>query len=202
MSFYKDRILPHRVNLAMRNRKDASVTESTCSSGNREIHRGSATLWRELRARKWLGLGLIVASCGTVYLAYAVNAWLWILCAFMAWYGTYQIVYSRGCGGCGTARSEDGNNREVLNEAQRARRRLMAHGFLAAAVPLALTAAVVLPLLWPLAAIAGWFCASFYVAAGTGYVGCPEVGAIPSWLLGHRIPTRCAPLDRIDARLE
>lgn len=67
-------------------------------------------------------------------------------------------------------------------------------------MPLALIAAVLLPALWPLAAIAGWFAASFYVAAWISYVGCPEVGAIPSWLLGRRVATRCAPLDRVDAR--
>jgi hypothetical protein len=145
---------------------------------------------------------LIAAACGLAYLAYTVTAWMWIPCALLAWYGTYQTIYSRGCGGCGALHSGTGAEDETLTNAQRARRRRMAHGFLIAAVALALTAAIVLPALWPLAAIAGWFAASFYVAVRIGYVGCPEVGAIPSWLLGRRIATRCAPLDRIDARLD
>jgi hypothetical protein len=46
-------------------------------------------------------------------------------------------------------------------------------------------------LLWPLAGVAGWFAASFLVAAATRYPGCPELGAIPSLLLRRRIETRC-----------
>jgi hypothetical protein len=176
------------------------MTGSTCSQDCREAFREPA-LGRELRVRRWLGLALIAAACGVAYLAYTVSAWIWIPCALLAWYGTYQTIYSRGCGGCGAPRPGTGGD-ETLTNAQCARRRRMAHGFLAAAVVLALTAAIVLPALWPLAAIAGWFAASFYVAVRIGYVGCPEVGAIPSWLLGRRIATRCAPLDRIDARLD
>ena len=177
------------------------MTESTCSLGCQETHRESAGLGRELRVRRCVGLGLIAASCGAAYLAYTVSAWLWIPCALFAWFGTYQTIYSRGCGGCGAPRRETSGEDEILTGAQRARRRRMAHGFLAAAVVLALTASLGLPALWPLAVIAGWFAGSFYVAAWIGYVGCPEVGAIPSWLLGRRIATRCAPLDRIDAGL-
>jgi hypothetical protein len=180
----------------------SSMTKSTCSLGCRDTHPETATLARELRARKWLGFALIGASCGIAYLAYTVSAWLWIPCALLAWFGTYQTIYGNGCGGCGAPRAENTDEDDVLTDAQRARRRRMAHGFLAATLVLALTAARVLPALWPPAAIAGWFAASFYIAAWIGYVGCPEVGAIPSWVLGRRIATRCAPLDRIDDRLD
>jgi hypothetical protein len=83
---------------------------------------------------------------------------------------------------------------------QRRQRLRTGLGFLAAALVLAGLAArgVALALLWPLAGIAFWFGTSFLVAARTRYQGCPEVGAIPSLLLGRRVATRCPPLERID----
>lgn len=47
----------------------------------------------------------------------------------------------------------------------------------------------------------GWFGVSHVVAAATRYNGCPELGAIPSLVLGRHVPTRCSPWENIDARL-
>jgi hypothetical protein len=51
------------------------------------------------------------------------------------------------------------------------------------------------------AAGAGWFGASHLVAACTGYAGCPELGAIPSVLLGHEVAVGCVPWRIGDRRL-
>ena len=48
---------------------------------------------------------------------------------------------------------------------------------------------------------AGWLGASHLAAAAIGYRGCPELGAIPTLLLGRRVETRCGPWERLDARL-
>lgn len=40
---------------------------------------------------------------------------------------------------------------------------------------------------------AGWFGASDLVAARTGYAGCPELGAIPSVILGREVQVGCMP---------
>jgi MFS family permease len=49
--------------------------------------------------------------------------------------------------------------------------------------------------------VASWFCLSFWVAAITGYPGCPEIGAVPQLFCSHPIVTRCSPLDRVDQLL-
>lgn len=51
------------------------------------------------------------------------------------------------------------------------------------------------------AAAAGWFGASHLVAARTGYAGCPELGAIPSMLLGRDVHVGCVPWQIADRRL-
>jgi hypothetical protein len=55
--------------------------------------------------------------------------------------------------------------------------------------------------LWPLALVPTWFAISHLVAALTRYPGCPELGAIPSLLLGRTVPTGCRPWGRIDRLL-
>src|SRR5437868_2805000 len=47
--------------------------------------------------------------------------------------------------------------------------------------------------LWPAALVPTWFGISHLVAAVTGYRGCPELGAIPSVMLGRTIETGCGP---------
>jgi len=51
------------------------------------------------------------------------------------------------------------------------------------------------------AAGAAWFGASHLVAARTGYGGCPELGAIPSVLLGREVHVACVPWRLADRRL-
>ena len=74
-------------------------------------------------------------------------------------------------------------------------RYLGALGFLGLSTILGVVAAKWYPLLWPITVLAGWFSVSFFVAGVTGYVGCPEIGAIPSWVLGRTIATSCQPLE-------
>ena len=50
-------------------------------------------------------------------------------------------------------------------------------------------------------AATGWFGGSHLVAARTGYAGCPELGAIPSVLLGRDVHVGCVPWQIADRRL-
>jgi uncharacterized membrane protein len=52
-----------------------------------------------------------------------------------------------------------------------------------------------------LALIFGWIGVSHVVAAVTAYPGCPELGAVPSLLLGRSVKTGCVPWRWLDARL-
>jgi hypothetical protein len=176
------------------------MADSCCSVGCREAHSHSSTLQRELNLRWWIGIVFVVAACILAYFAYTVSAWFWIVSAVAVWFGTYQTIYSKGCASCGAPREAGDDAPVELTKVQQATRLRLAHQFLVATIALAIVAGYLLPVLWPLAAITGWFAASFYVAVWTRYLGCPEIGAIPSWLLGYRIATRCAPLERRDAR--
>jgi len=51
---------------------------------------------------------------------------------------------------------------------------------------------------WPLALVPTWFGISHLVAGVTGYRGCPELGAIPSVMLGRPVTTSCRPWELID----
>ena len=153
---------------------------------------------REMRIRLWAGWAIVGLSCGIAYAASTYSAFLWPVAALAAWFGAYQTVYSVGCRqGDGTSETETSTQ---LNPMQRRQRLRMGLGFLAATLVLGRLAAlgVALALLWPLAGIAFWFGTSFLVAARTRYQGCPEVGAIPSLLLGRRVATRCPLLERFD----
>ena len=55
--------------------------------------------------------------------------------------------------------------------------------------------------LWPTALVPTWFGISHLVAGMTGYSGCPELGAIPSVMLGRPVETGCGLWERIDWRL-
>jgi hypothetical protein len=48
------------------------------------------------------------------------------------------------------------------------------------------------------AAVAAWVGLSHLVAAGTGYRGCPEIGAIATLVLRRPLATNCDVWDRID----
>jgi len=75
-------------------------------------------------------------------------------------------------------------------------------GFLALAGGLATRQAPGRVALWPVALVPTWFGISHLVAGVIGYRGCPELGAIPSVMLGRPVPTACGPWERIDARLQ
>jgi hypothetical protein len=52
--------------------------------------------------------------------------------------------------------------------------------------------------LWPVSLVPTWFGISHLVAGVTGYQGCPELGAIPSVMLGRPVGTSCERWRRID----
>lgn len=54
----------------------------------------------------------------------------------------------------------------------------------------------------PLGLVAGWFALSHVVAGITAYSGCPELGAIPSFVRGRPVVTGCGPWKLLDARID
>jgi hypothetical protein len=56
--------------------------------------------------------------------------------------------------------------------------------------------------LWPASIVPTWFGISHLVAGMTGYQGCPELGAIPSVMLGRPVGTSCELWRRIDRWVE
>jgi hypothetical protein len=56
--------------------------------------------------------------------------------------------------------------------------------------------------LWPASLVPAWFGISHLVAGVTGYQGCPELGAIPSVMLGRPVGTSCELWQRIDRWIE
>ncbi|MFP5388441.1 MAG: hypothetical protein ACLGG5_03990 [Thermoleophilia bacterium] len=56
--------------------------------------------------------------------------------------------------------------------------------------------------LWPAALVPTWFGIAHLVAGVTGYRGCPELGSIPSVMLGREVGTDCASWQRIDQWIE
>lgn len=85
-----------------------------------------------------------------------------------------------------------------LNDRQRSARAVVGVASLTVAV-LAARSSGVIGVLG--AAGAGWFGASHLVAARTGYAGCPELGAIPSVVLGREVQVGCVPWGIADRRL-
>jgi hypothetical protein len=84
-----------------------------------------------------------------------------------------------------------------LSKRQRGGRAAVGLGLLAVAVGAWRAPSVVRV---PFAALTGWLGLSHVVAAATGYNGCPELGAIPSVVLGRHVHTRCGPWQRVDER--
>jgi hypothetical protein len=101
-------------------------------------------------------------------------------------------------GGCC---SEDGGVVESQASMARAARRsrtmagLVFLGFAGALGTRRLPGAIAL---WPASLVPTWFGISHLVAGMTGYQGCPELGAIPSVMLGHPVGTSCELWQRID----
>jgi hypothetical protein len=172
---------------------------SSCSIHCPETRAHPSGLRYELNVRRRIGMLFVFISCGLAYSAIVLSTWFWIPVAIAACFGTYQTVSSNGCLLRGSSSDTTEHRPLELTPYQSAFRLRIAHRLFAATIMLAAVSSYLLPALWPLAAIAGWFTASFYMAAWTGYVGCPEIGAILSWLLGWRLPTQCAPLRRRDS---
>lgn len=49
--------------------------------------------------------------------------------------------------------------------------------------------------------VVGWFGATHVLAAATAYPGCPEVGAVPSLVIGRWVKIGCGPWRWLDAKL-
>jgi hypothetical protein len=108
-----------------------------------------------------------------------------------------DLGLSRGrFGACALDTEAEGPSRPPLSTRQRSARAIAGLAFLGLAVPLLRRK----PLL-PLGTVAGWFGATHLLAAGTGFNGCPELGALPSLVLGRDVGTDCGPWDWLDARL-
>jgi hypothetical protein len=56
--------------------------------------------------------------------------------------------------------------------------------------------------LWPAAVVPTWFGVAHLVSSVTGYRGCPELGAIPSVILGRPVGTDCGLWERFDLWIE
>jgi hypothetical protein len=56
--------------------------------------------------------------------------------------------------------------------------------------------------LWPASLVPTWFGISHLVAGVTGYQGCPELGAIPSVMLGRPVGSSCEFWRRIDSWMD
>jgi hypothetical protein len=52
--------------------------------------------------------------------------------------------------------------------------------------------------MWPASLVPTWFGISHLVAAVSGYQGCPELGAIPSVMLGRPVASSCEWWQRVD----
>jgi len=183
---------------------------STCGCGSTEpagpgSHRAAATGdAAKVGAAAWIGPLVIAASCALACAASLLTPLLWPAVALAAWFGGYRTVAVRGCVRTGDDASGSSPGAGVaaarLDRRGRLARLKTGLAFTLAAAALGAVAYCDLALLWPLAAIASWFAASFLVASATGYSGCPEVGAIPSLLLRRDIATRCPPLERTGRR--
>ena len=101
----------------------------------------------------------------------------------------------RGAGCCFTSAER------AVGRAGRFARGAAGVGFLALAGALAPRAVRGRIALWPAALVPTWFGISHMVAAVSGYRGCPELGAIPSVMLGRTVETDCGPWERIDGLL-
>jgi hypothetical protein len=155
--------------------------------------------------RSAVGWAIVAVACALAGLAYTTSALLWPVVFVVAWFGGYQTVYARGCGfgveGSEASASAGTDSRALLDSRARTTRLRGGLLFLVVGAAVAALAIGFFAWLWPLAFLAAWFGTSFLVAAATRYPGCPEVGAIPSLVLGRPIVTRCPPLERIDRTL-
>lgn len=84
-----------------------------------------------------------------------------------------------------------------LNRRQRAARLIVGSVLLLFAVVLPWSTTVSIAI----AAILGWVGGTHVLSAAMAYPGCPELGAVPSLLLGRSVKTACVPWRWLDSRL-
>lgn len=92
---------------------------------------------------------------------------------------------------------EDGTAWQPLNRRQRWARLIVGVALLLATLALPWSGVGGITL----AVIVGWIGATHVLAAATAYPGCPELGAVPSLLLGRWVKIGCGPWRWLDAKL-
>jgi hypothetical protein len=102
---------------------------------------------------------------------------------------------------CGPACEQDEIPNLLMNQRGRVARTVAGFAWLAAGGLLATRALPGRIALWPASLVPTWFGISHLVAAVISYRGCPELGAIPTVLLGRPVPTVCEIWERIDRRI-
>jgi hypothetical protein len=104
-------------------------------------------------------------------------------------------------GGCCSGTEGSSRGAAAIGRPARRARAVAGLGFLAIAGALSTRRLPGRVALWPAGLVPTWFGISHLVAAVTGYAGCPELGAIPSVMLGRPVATGCGPWQRIDRAL-
>ncbi|HXN37238.1 MAG TPA: hypothetical protein VN892_04315 [Solirubrobacteraceae bacterium] len=102
-------------------------------------------------------------------------------------------------GGCCSEDPMSMASRASMGRAARRSRALAGMGFLAIAGALATRRLPGRIALWPTSLVPTWFGISHLVAGVTGYHGCPEIGAIPSVMLGRQVKSNCELWQNIDS---
>lgn len=102
-------------------------------------------------------------------------------------------------GGCCSGDAVSVEPRAPMGRTARCSRALAGVGFLAVAGALVTRRLPGRIALWPTSVVPTWFGISHLVAGVTGYHGCPEIGAIPSVMLGRQVKTNCELWRSIDS---
>jgi|ERR1700691_1789063 len=105
-------------------------------------------------------------------------------------------------GGCCSEDAVSVKSRAVLGRTARRSRALAGMGFLLVAGALGTRRLPGRIALWPASLVPTWFGISHLVASVTGYNGCPEIGAIPSVMLGREVKTECELWQVIDSWMD
>jgi hypothetical protein len=102
-------------------------------------------------------------------------------------------------GGCCSENVASLEPRAPMGRTARRSRALAGLGFLVVAGALGTRRLPGRIALWPASLVPTWFGISHLVAGVTGYHGCPEIGAIPSVMLGRQVNTNCELWQSIDS---
>ncbi len=101
-------------------------------------------------------------------------------------------------GGCCSGDSSWLESQAPMSQAARRSRALAGVAFLAVAGALSSRRLPGAIALWPASLVPTWFGISHLIAGVTGYQGCPELGAIPTVMLGRPVGSSCELWRRID----